>query len=77
MSIVGHRGSGKSTLAELLLKLREPTSGSIRLNGISLSEIDAAWLRQHAHSSTSLPSLFWMRRPLHLTKEPNAGCLTG
>ncbi|QHW34738.1 ABC transporter ATP-binding protein [Paenibacillus rhizovicinus] len=45
LSIVGHRGSGKSTLADLLLGLRSPASGSIRINGIPLSAIDYAWLR--------------------------------
>lgn len=47
VSIVGHRGSGKSTLADLMLGLRDPSFGSISLNGIPLSQIDAGWLRRH------------------------------
>ncbi|MEY8743257.1 thiol reductant ABC exporter subunit CydC [Bacillales bacterium AN1005] len=40
-AIVGPSGSGKSTIVDLLLKLREPTSGDIQLNDVSLSELDA------------------------------------
>ncbi|WP_409343024.1 ABC transporter ATP-binding protein [Paenibacillus sp. MBLB4367] len=47
LSIVGHRGSGKSTLADLLLGLREPVSGDIRLNGIPLPQLDTGWFRHH------------------------------
>ncbi|PYI52610.1 ABC transporter ATP-binding protein [Paenibacillus flagellatus] len=46
VSVVGHRGSGKSTLADLLLGLHEPDSGTVRLNGIPLAEVDSDWLRR-------------------------------
>ena len=37
--IVGDSGSGKSTLIKLLLKELEPTSGSIKVNGINLNKM--------------------------------------
>jgi peptide/nickel transport system ATP-binding protein len=36
LSIVGESGSGKTTLAKLILKLHEPTSGDILLDGKSI-----------------------------------------
>lgn len=55
-AIVGPSGSGKSTLIELLLKLRVPTSGLIRLNDVSVRELNEAsiWqasnvVLQHSH----------------------------
>ncbi|MCG7381645.1 thiol reductant ABC exporter subunit CydC [Paenibacillus sp. ACRRY] len=39
-AIVGPSGSGKSTLLELLLKLRAPTAGDVRLNGVSVKDLD-------------------------------------
>jgi ATP-binding cassette subfamily B protein len=37
--IIGPSGSGKSTLVQLLLGIRDPTSGTISANGIDLQEI--------------------------------------
>jgi len=55
-AIVGPSGSGKSTLFELLLKLRVPTSGQIRLNDVSVRELNetSIWqasnvVLQHSH----------------------------
>lgn len=39
-AIVGASGSGKSTIIDLLLKLRVPTKGSIKLNNMSVQELD-------------------------------------
>ena len=37
--IVGDSGSGKSTLIKLLLKELDPTSGTIKVNGINLNRM--------------------------------------
>src|SRR5688572_2505373 len=37
LAVVGESGCGKSTLGRLLMRLIEPTSGSIRLEGKELS----------------------------------------
>lgn len=39
-AIVGPSGSGKSTIIELLLKLRKPTAGDIRLNDVSVTALE-------------------------------------
>lgn len=39
VAIVGENGAGKSTLIKLLLKLYEPTSGTIAADGISLADM--------------------------------------
>lgn len=42
--IVGESGSGKSTLASLLLNFHQPTSGAIRIDGISVRKLSELWL---------------------------------
>ncbi|QOS79018.1 thiol reductant ABC exporter subunit CydC [Paenibacillus sp. JNUCC31] len=48
-AIVGPSGSGKSTIIELLLKLRAPTTGELRLNGVSVEELDEQSIWQTAN----------------------------
>jgi putative pyoverdin transport system ATP-binding/permease protein len=45
--IVGGNGSGKSTLAKLITGLYFPQGGAIYLNGISITEQNREWYRQH------------------------------
>ncbi len=47
VAIIGRIGSGKSTIAKLLLKLYEPTQGTILLDDIDIAQIDPAQLRKY------------------------------
>jgi ATP-binding cassette, subfamily B, bacterial len=45
VAVVGETGSGKTTLAKLLTRLMDPTSGSVRLDGVDLREVPFDSLR--------------------------------
>lgn len=45
MGIVGGSGSGKSTLGRVLVRLLEPSGGSVRFDGVDITHLDEAALR--------------------------------
>jgi ABC-type multidrug transport system fused ATPase/permease subunit len=47
VAIVGASGSGKSTIAALALRLIDPDTGMVRLDGVDLRDIRLADLRRH------------------------------
>ncbi|XP_057493957.1 ABC transporter B family member 26, chloroplastic isoform X1 [Actinidia eriantha] len=60
VAIVGLSGSGKSTLVNLLLRLYEPTSGQILIDGFPLKDLDIKWLRERIGFVGQEPRLFRM-----------------
>jgi ATP-binding cassette subfamily B protein len=46
VAIVGKTGEGKSTLSQLLVRLADPASGSIRIGGVDLRDVDLGALRR-------------------------------
>jgi oligopeptide/dipeptide ABC transporter ATP-binding protein len=47
LGIVGESGCGKSTLAEVLVRLQDPTSGRVVLDGVDLTALKGTRLREH------------------------------
>lgn len=45
--IEGENGFGKTTLLKLLLRLYDPDSGAVRINGVDIREFDVHELRRH------------------------------
>jgi ATP-binding cassette subfamily B protein len=58
VAIVGPTGSGKTTLVALLARLYDPTRGSILLDGILLTSVDPADLRERIGMVPQDPFLF-------------------
>lgn len=60
VALVGESGAGKSTIADLLLRLRDPDAGAIRVDGIDVREFDTqSWRRRIGYVSQT-PFLFNM-----------------
>jgi oligopeptide transport system ATP-binding protein len=47
LCLVGESGCGKSTVAKTVLRLQEPTAGTIELNGTDITTLDQESLRAH------------------------------
>jgi ABC-type multidrug transport system fused ATPase/permease subunit len=58
LAVVGPSGSGKSTNADLLLRLFDPDSGVVRLDGRDLRQIRLADLRRHVVLVDQEPFVF-------------------
>src|ERR1700759_2991727 len=50
LGLVGESGCGKSTVARSVLRLIEPSSGAIRLDGTDITRLGKAALRPHRRS---------------------------
>lgn len=71
VSFVGKSGSGKSTIFNLLCKLYEPNSGTIRIDGIDIKELDKDSIRGNISIINQSPYIFNMsiRENLTIVKE--------
>ena len=58
VAIVGASGSGKSTIADVLLRLLDPDSGVVRLDGHDLKMLRLSDLRRHVQVVEQEPLLF-------------------
>jgi len=58
LGVLGRTGSGKTTIARLALRLYDPQSGNIRVNGVDLRDLRFATLRQHLSMVTQSVQLF-------------------
>jgi len=58
VALVGPSGGGKSTVAALISRLYDPVSGSVRLDGVDLLDLDPTWLREHVGVVSQEPILF-------------------
>lgn len=47
VAFVGYSGSGKSTITKLLLRLYDPVTGTVRVDGKNIHEVTQASLRSH------------------------------
>lgn len=47
IAIIGRTGSGKTTLAQLLLRLFDTTTGTIKIEGVDIREMDLTYLREN------------------------------
>ncbi|GFN33316.1 ABC transporter ATP-binding protein [Paenibacillus xylaniclasticus] len=67
IAIVGENGAGKSTLVKCILGLYNPTSGTIRYDGIDLSDLNRQSLFQH------VTAVFQDHMDYYLTIRENIG----
>ncbi|XP_077005522.1 ATP-binding cassette sub-family B member 10, mitochondrial [Tamandua tetradactyla] len=57
-ALVGPSGSGKSTVVSLLLRLYDPISGTVNLDGCDIRQLNPVWLRSKIGTVSQEPILF-------------------
>ena len=57
-ALVGASGSGKSTVVSLIERFYDPLSGSVRLDGVDIRELNLKWLRTQIGLVSQEPILF-------------------
>ncbi|THH04768.1 hypothetical protein EW145_g5279, partial [Phellinidium pouzarii] len=57
-ALVGASGSGKSTIVSLVERFYDPLSGSVKLDGVDLCELNVRWLRSQIGLVSQEPVLF-------------------
>lgn len=57
-ALVGASGSGKSTIVSLIERFYDPTSGTVKLDGVDLRELNIKWLRSQVGLVSQEPTLF-------------------
>jgi ATP-binding cassette subfamily B protein len=58
VALVGETGAGKTTIANLICRFYEPTSGTIRIDGMDYRHLPLVWLRSHLGIVQQTPHLF-------------------
>nr|XP_056708579.1 ATP-binding cassette sub-family B member 10, mitochondrial [Euleptes europaea] len=58
MALVGPSGSGKSTVVSLLLRLYDPISGAITVDGVDICQLNPLWFRTKIGTVSQEPILF-------------------
>jgi ATP-binding cassette subfamily B protein len=58
LTILGPSGTGKTTVADLVVRLYEPTSGAVLLDGRDVRQCDLPWLRNQVVVVSHEPVLF-------------------
>ncbi|KAG2129495.1 P-loop containing nucleoside triphosphate hydrolase protein [Suillus clintonianus] len=57
-ALVGASGSGKSTIVSLIERFYDPSSGSVKLDGVDLRDLNIKWLRSQIGLVSQEPTLF-------------------
>ncbi len=58
LALVGETGAGKTTIARLIARLHDPTSGSVRIDGVDLRDVTLTSLRSQIGVVPQEPFLF-------------------
>ena len=58
IALVGESGCGKSTITQLLQRFYDPMQGTVKLDGVALTDLNVRWLREQVAVVAQEPRLF-------------------